>query len=103
MKKQKQALFIGEVIKMTEKTPEQKQKIAELIEHKNETIQNIRNKLDRIEKSKDIEFIVISDLNDMLCRVGELESTLIYVFDLIQNPDKAEAKQNRLCNCYDRQ
>ena len=50
-------------------------------------------------KSKDIEMAYCFNLNDLLCRVGELESSMKYWVDR-RKDDNAEPTKNRLCECY---
>ena len=78
----------------------------EINDHKIEVIQEIRNILEDIEKETNKwgfhigEISMMSRLNNLLCRVGELESTMLWQNDKKYNP-KAEPKNNRLCTCYD--
>jgi hypothetical protein len=72
---------------------------AELQEHKLETIEKIRKYLDKIIEDDDGNSGFISHLSDLLCRVGELESTILYQFDRNIDPN-CEPRRNRLCECY---
>ena len=74
---------------------------AELQKHKLETIEKIKDYLDKIVIADDGNSGFISYLSDLLCRVGELESTILYQFDRSRDPN-CEPRRNRLCECYER-
>ena len=70
----------------------------------NEVIKDIRENLRRIQKeiNKRGKQGFFFGMQDLLCRVGELESCLLFNFDHERNPENAKPRPNRLCTCYDR-
>lgn len=73
-------------------TPEDLQK------HKLDVIWQIEKHLTEIKNEKNPGFFF--NMSDLLCRVGELESTVRWQFDLARDKS-AEITKNRLCTCYD--
>jgi hypothetical protein len=73
---------------------------TEIEEHIIETYDKILDLTMKMKNGKDSFKSYHFDLNDLLCRVGELESSLKYWNDKQKN-DNAEPATNRLCKCYD--
>ena len=74
------------------------QTMQECIDFNLTTIAQLEEYLEDMKKKKDGYFM---NFSDFLCRVGALESSMIWMFDL-ERDEHAQPRPNRLCECYDR-
>lgn len=72
----------------------------EIEKHIVEVYDKILEITNKMKTSLDTEFNYYFTLSDLLCRIGELESSLKYVVDK-KKDENAEPTRNRLCTCYD--
>ena len=74
------------------------QTMQECIDFNLTTIAQLEEYLEDMKKKKDGYFM---NFSDFLCRVGALESSMVWMFDL-ERDENAQPRSNRLCECYDR-